>query len=771
MDKNLYDSALDYHRSLKPGKLTIQPTKPMANQRDLALAYSPGVAAPCEEIAKNPLKAAEYTGRANMVAVISNGTAVLGLGNIGPLASKPVMEGKAVLFKKFSGIDVFDIEIDENDPDKLVDIIASLEPTFGAINLEDIKAPECFEVERQLKERMNIPVFHDDQHGTAIIVAAAVTNGLKVVNKKIEDIKVVASGGGAAALACLDLLITMGLKRENVTVCDGKGVIYKGRDNVDKYKARYARETSARKLGDVVEGVDFFLGLSAGNVLSEEMIMKFAKNPLIFALANPYPEINPLVAKKARPDAIVATGRSDFPNQVNNVLCFPFIFRGALDCGATCINDEMKVACVKAIADLAEAEATDIVANAYESEDLKFGPNYLIPKPLDPRLMIHIAPAVVKAAQDSGVATRPVGDIEAYKQHLSQYIYRSSMAMQPVFTAAKAHQKRIAYADGEDKRVLRAAQIVLDERLGMPILIGRRRVVESRIEQLGLRMRLGKEVDLVDPEDDPRFASYWQTYHNKMARNGVSPDFAKTIVRTNTSVIAALMVTLGDADCMLCGAVGRYRHHLEIIRDMIGLKHGITSPASVSIMSMNKGIFFFADGYVNKDPNAMELAEITLLAAEQMRQFALEPKIALLSHSNFGTSDTPTTCKMREAVEIIHKCAPDLEVDGEMHGDAALIEAIRKDNFPNSRLKGQANMLVMPNIDAANIAINLVKTLADAQPIGPILLGFEASAHILTTSATVRAIVNMTAVASVDAQRHEDYKGGSMLPFTTKVCG
>ncbi len=772
MDKNLYNSALEYHRSPRKGKLQIQATKPMANQRDLSLAYSPGVAAPCEEISKNPADVFEYTNRGNMVAVISNGTAVLGLGNIGPLASKPVMEGKAVLFKKFSGIDVFDIEVNENDPDKLVDIIASLEPTFGAINLEDIKAPECFEVERQLKERMKIPVFHDDQHGTAIIVAAAVRNGLEVVGKKIQDIKVVASGGGAASLACLDLLITMGLKRKNVTVCDAKGVIYKGREKVDKYKGRYAQDTSARKLGDVVEGVDLFLGLSAGNVLTEEMIKKFAKKPLILALANPYPEIDPNLAKKVRPDAIVATGRSDFPNQVNNVLCFPFIFRGALDCGATCINDEMKVACVEAISALAKAEATDIVAKAYAAEDLKFGPDYIIPKPLDPRLMMNIAPAVAKAAQDSGVAMRPIEDMAAYRQRLSQYIYRSSVAMEPIFVKAKEKKKRIAYADGEDKRVLRAAQIVLDEGLGQPILIGRRRVIEARIEHLGLRMRLGKELDLVDPEDDPRFTQYWQTYHDKMARRGVSPDFAKTVVRTNNSVIAALMVTLGDADCMLCGAVGRYRHHLETIQDIIALKEGVTSAASVSIMSMNKGIFFFADGYVNLDPNAMELAEITLLAAEQVRQFGLEPKIALLAHSNFGTSATPTSLKMREAVEIIQRCAPDLEVDGEMHGDAALIEAIRKDNFPNSKLKGQANMLVMPNIDTANISINLVKTLADAQPIGPILLGFASSAHILTTAATVRGIVNMTAFASVDATRHVEQGDdkSKMLPFATRAC-
>jgi malate dehydrogenase (oxaloacetate-decarboxylating)(NADP+) len=738
----------------------------MANQRDLSLAYSPGVAAPCEEIAKNPDDVFEYTNRGNMVAVISNGTAVLGLGNIGPLASKPVMEGKAVLFKKFSGIDVFDIEIAENDPDKLVDIIASLEPTFGAINLEDIKAPECFEVERQLCARMKIPVFHDDQHGTAIIVAAAVKNGLEVVGKKIQDIKVVASGGGAASLACLDLLITMGLKRENVTISDAKGVVYEGRENVDPYKAKYAQKTKARKLADICPGADLFLGLSAGNVLTKEMVMTFAPKPLIFALANPYPEIDPVIAQTARPDAIVATGRSDYPNQVNNVLCFPFIFRGALDCGATTINNEMKVACVKAIADLAKAEATDIVANAYAAEELKFGPNYLIPKPLDPRLILHIAPAVAEAAAKSGVAKRPIEDLAAYRQSLSKYVYQSSVAMEPIFNKAREKQKRIAYADGEDKRILRAAQIVLDEGLAKPILIGRKRVVQSRIEHLGLRMKLGHDVLLVDPEDDPRFAHYWQAYHEITGRLGVSPDFAKAVVRTNTSVIAALMVTLGDADCMLCGAVGRYRHHLESIQDIIGLREGVTTAASVSVMAMNKGIYFFADGYVNKDPTAQQVAETTLLAAEQVRQFGIEPKVALLAHSNFGTSITPTSSKMREAVEMLHRCSPDLEVDGEMHADAALVESIRLDILPNSRLKGKANLLVMPNIDTAHIAINMIKVLGDGQPIGPILLGSNYATHIMTAAITVRGIVNMSAFAAVDAERHATKNKKSAEPFS-----
>ncbi len=771
MDKSLFDSALDYHKNPKPGKLEIKATKPMGNQRDLSLAYSPGVAAPCEEIDQDPMKAYDYTAKGNMVAVITNGTAVLGLGDIGPLASKPVMEGKAVLFKKFSGIDAFDIEVDEKDPDKFIEIVASLEPTFGAINLEDIKAPECFEIERQLEEKMGIPVFHDDQHGTAIIVAAAIRNGLEIVGKNIKDVKLVASGGGAASLACLDLLCEMGMQKKNIIVVDGKGVIYEGRENVDQYKAAYANKTEGRKLGDVVAGADIFLGLSVGDVLTQDMVKQFAKDPLIMALANPYPEIDPNLAKEVRPDAIVATGRSDFPNQVNNVLCFPFIFRGALDCGATCINPQMKVACVEAIAALAKAETSDIVAKAYGADELSFGPDYLIPKPMDPRLMMHIAPAVAKAAQETGVAKRPIKDLAAYKKKLSSYIYRSSVAMEPIFDKAKQTVKRIAYADGEDKRILRAAQITVDEGLAKPILIGRRRVVEARIEKLGLRIQLDKDVDLVDPEDDPRYTQYWQTYHDRMSRRGVSPDFAKTIVRTNTTVIAALMVILGDADCMLCGAVGRYRHHLDIIQNVIGLKSYVQSPASVSIMSTNKGIYFFGDGYVNQNPDAKELAEITLLTAEQVKQFGMDPKIALLAHSNFGTSKTETSEKMAEAAKILHKCAPDLMVDGEMHGDAALVEAIRNDNYPNSKLKGSANTLIMPNIDAANIAINLVKTLGEAQPVGPILLGFEKSAHILTTAATVRGIVNMTAFACVDAVRHEAEEQGTVIPGAVMKCG
>jgi malate dehydrogenase (oxaloacetate-decarboxylating)(NADP+) len=755
MDKDFYESALDFHRYPRPGKLTIRPTKPLGNQRDLSLAYSPGVAAPCEEIVKNPLMAADYTNRANMVAVVTNGTAVLGLGNIGPLASKPVMEGKAVLFKKFAGIDVFDIEIQEQDPDKLVDIIASLEPTFGAINLEDIKAPECFMVEQKLKERMGIPVFHDDQHGTAIIVGATILNALELVNKKISEVKIATSGGGAAAIACLDILVRLGARQENITIADANGVVYEGRGKMDAQKARYAQKTDARTLGDIVPNADIFLGLSVGNVLKEEMVAAMAPNPIILALANPYPEIDPNLAKQVRPDAIVATGRSDFPNQVNNVLCFPFIFRGALDVGATTINDAMKIACVKAIAALTKAETSDIVAKAYSSQDLHFGPEYIIPKPFDPRLMLHIAPAVAKAAMESGVATRPIKDLKAYTQHLEQYIYRSSLAMRPIFIKASESQKRIAYAEGEDERVLRAAQIVIDEHLGYPLLIGRRRVVEARLKKLGLRLKIDQDFELIDPEEDPRFHTYWQAYHDLMGRTGVSPDFAKTIVRTNTTVIAALMVYLGDADCMLCGAVGRYRYHLQAIKDVIGLAPKVTAPASLSLMTMNHGQYFFADGYVNRNPSTQELVEITLLAAEQIRQFGMEPKIALISHSNFGSSHTPQSDKMREAVRILHKLAPELEVEGEMHADTALSAAIRHQVLPTSKLTGEANLLIMPDIDAANIAINLVKILADAQPVGPMLLGFNQSAHILTTTTTVRGIINMSAVAAVDAERHK----------------
>lgn len=770
LDRNLYKSALEYHTFPKPGKLAIVATKPLGNQRDLSLAYSPGVAAACEEIAKDQNNSVLMTARGNLVAVITNGTAVLGLGKIGPYAAKPVMEGKAVLFKKFSGIDVFDLEINETDPDRLVDIIASLEPTFGGINLEDIKSPECFEIERKLSARLKIPVFHDDQHGTAIIVAATVLNGLELVKKDISQVKLVCSGAGAAGLACLGLLEKIGLQRKNILVADMEGVVYKGRQTrMDPYKTVYAQETTARTLDEALDQADVFLGLSVGNILKPESLMKMARDPLVLALANPTPEIDPQLAKKTRSDAIVATGRSDFPNQVNNVLCFPFIFRGALDVGATCINDEMKVACVRAIADLAKAELSDIVASAYETEEIRFGPDYIIPTPFDPRLIIQIAPAVAKAAMDSGVATRPLADIEAYKESLNQYVYRSSLAMKPIFAKAKNDPKRIVYADGEEERILRVAQIALDEGIAKPIIIGRKRVVEVRIDRLGLRMRMGIDFELVDPEDDPRFPRYWQAFYKLMARKGVTPSSAKTIMHTDTTVIAAMMVHLGDADCMLCGPVGPYHHHLKIIKGVIGLKAGVTSPASLNLMILNKGLFFFADGYVNQNPNAQELVEITLLAAEQVRQFGIQPKIALLSSSNFGTFDKPSSLKMREALSMIRELVPELEVDGEMHADAAVDPGIRNRSFPDSILKGQANLLIMPDIDSANIGLNLVKSLGDAQPVGPILLGFGASAHILSSSVTVRGAVNMTAFAVVDAQRHSQMEGDA-LTFARKSC-
>lgn len=759
MDKSFYESALDYHRAPTAGKLSITATKPLNTQLDLALAYSPGVAAACMEIEKDPAQAASLTSRGNLVAVITNGTAVLGLGNIGPLAGKPVMEGKAVLFKKFAGIDVFDIEINETDPDKLVEIIASLEPTFGGINLEDIKAPECFDIERRLSARLKIPVFHDDQHGTAIIVAAAVLNGLELVGKKIQDVKVVTSGAGAAAIACLTLLEQLGLKRSQITVCDQEGVVYKGRKaRMDPFKETFARDTSERTLADAIKGADVFLGLSAGNVLTAEMIAQMAAKPLILALANPTPEIDPVLARKTRPDAIIATGRSDFPNQVNNVLCFPYIFRGALDVGASTINDAMKIACVKAIADLAKAEASDVVANAYQGEEMCFGPEYIIPKPFDPRLMIHIAPAVAQAAMDSGIASRPLADLEAYRLQLGQYIYRSGLAMRPVFAKAKADPKRIAYAEGEEERILRAVQSVVDEKLAHPILIGRPAVIKSRIQKLGLRLNFDKDVTVVDPENDSRFTQYWQAFHQLMNRKGVSPEFAKSLVRTNTCVIGALMVHLGDADGVICGPVGRYRNHLEVIENVIGLRDGVTKPASLTMMTMAMGQYFIGDGYVNQDPSAKELSEFTLMAAQQIERFGIVPKIALLSHSNFGTLDNEWSQKMREATTLVRLMAPHLEIDGEMHADAALDQEIRERICPNSTLKGQANLLIMPNIEAAHVSINLIKSLSDAQPVGPMLLGMRASAHIMNAAATSRGIVNMTAVAVVDAQEHQAQK-------------
>lgn len=753
--------ALRYHQHPKPGKLEVVATKPLGTQRDLALAYSPGVAAACEEIVEDPQKASLYTARSNLVAVISNGSAVLGLGNIGPLASKPVMEGKAVLFKQFANIDVFDIEVNQPDAEKLVDVIASLEPTFGAINLEDIKAPECFYVEEELRKRLNIPVFHDDQHGTAIIVGAAVLNGLHLVGKKLEDVKVAASGAGAASIACLKLLESLGIKRHNIFVTDAKGVLYTDRGHMDAFKAPYAQPTEARVLADIVKGADIFLGLSVGNLLSEEMLRSMAKDPLILALANPTPEVDPHFAHKIRPDAIVATGRSDFPNQVNNVLCFPFIFRGALDVGATCINEEMKLACVRALANLSRAELSDIVARAYEGEEMRFGRSYIIPKPFDPRLMIELAPAVAEAAIQTGVATRPLTNLAAYRQELSQYVFRSGLAMRPVFERAQQAPKRVVFAEGEDERVLRAVQIIVDENLAKPILIGRPRVVDMRLERCGLRLKPGVDFELVDPESDSRYTAYWQTYHALMERKGVTPDFAKTMVRTNTTVIAALMVHRGEADALLCGPVGRYRHHLENIRSLIGLRKGVCVPASLSVMVLDKGVFFLTDGYVNPNPSSQEIANLALLAAEQVLQFGFEPKAALLSHSSFGSNDSESSFKMREAVAYLHQHHPDLEVEGEMHADDALEEKLRQRLFPNSRLKGQANLLIMPCMDTANIGFSLLKSLAGGQPIGPILLGFEHPAHIITPSVTVRGIINMTAVAVVDAQQKEKANAGT----------
>lgn len=746
-------AALAYHQEPRPGKIAVTPIKQLTNQYDLSLAYSPGVAYACEEIVADPMSATRLTARGNLVAVVTNGTAVLGLGNIGPLAGKPVMEGKGVLFKKFSGIDVFDIEIDENDPDKLIDIIAALEPTFGGINLEDIKAPECFYIEQKLRERMNIPVFHDDQHGTAIITGAAVLNGLKVIGKKIEDVQLVCSGAGAAAIACLNLLVSLGVRRENVMVCDSKGVIHTGRDNLDASKAAYARETECRTLADAMKGADIFLGLSFGGVLKPEMVATMADQPLILALANPHPEILPEDAKAVRPDAIIATGRSDYPNQVNNVLCFPFIFRGALDVGATTVNEEMKLATVRAIADLAQAEQSEVVSAAYGEEGGGFGPEYLIPKPFDPRLILTIAPAVAKAAIDSGVATRPIEDFDAYRQSLMQYVYHSGLLMKPVYSQAKADPKRVIFCEGEEERVLRAVQVVVDEGLAKPILIGRPAVVDMRIEKAGLRIRAGRDFELVNPESDPRYREFWMHYYDLMKRQGVSADYAKREVMRRTTLIGAISVMRGEADGMICGTYGAYGKHLRHVENVIGKQAGAGTLAAMNVLVLPNSTLFVCDTYVNYDPTAEQIAEMTILAAEEIRRFGLEPKAALLSHSNFGTDDTPTAIKMRRAREILLDRAPDLEVDGEMHGDAALSEEIRKQTMPDSSLSGRANLLVMPDLDSANIAYNLLKVAAgDGMTIGPILLGGAKPAHVLTPTATVRRIVNMTALTVVEAQ-------------------
>ena len=765
MDDSLRNSALDYHRFPTPGKISVTPTKALLNQRDLALAYTPGVAAACEAIVADPAEARNLTSRGNLVAVITNGTAVLGLGAIGPLAAKPVMEGKAVLFKKFAGIDVFDIEINERDPDKLVDIIASLEPTFGGINLEDIKAPECFIVERKLRERCRIPVFHDDQHGTAITVSAAFINGLKVIGKDIAKIKLVVSGAGAAALTCLNLLCKLGLVKENIIVTDIEGVVYKGRKVLmDPDKEQFAVETEARTLAEVIAGADVFLGLSAGKVLTPEMVKTMTERPLILALANPEPEILPELARQANPNVVMATGRSDYPNQVNNVLCFPFVFRGALDVGATTINTAMEMAAVHAIAALAQAEQSDVVAMAYGEKIMSFGPEYLIPRPFDPRLIAQVAPAVAKAAMDSGVATRPIADLDAYRDSLQQFVYHSGMIMKPLFAAAKQGPlRRIVYAEGEDERVLRAVQVIVDEKLAFPVLVGRPSVIERRIERFGLRIKPGVEFDLINPEWDERYRAYWQEYLGLTERKGVSQEYAKIEMRRRLTLIGAMCVRRGEADGMICGTFGTHQTHLHYIDQVIGRRQGVHNYYAMNVLLLPRRTVFICDTYVNFDPTAEQLAEMTVLAAEEIRRFGITPKVALLSHSSFGSANTPTALKMRAALALIEKIAPDLEVEGEMHGDAALSSQVRRGAFPNSRLKGDANLLIMPTLDAANIAFNLLKTAAgDGITVGPILLGAAKAVHIVTSTATVRRLVNMTALAVVDAGAA---RGNLLLPF------
>ena len=756
MDSQFRDAALQYHRTSPSGKISVNPTKPMITQRDLALAYSPGVAAACEEIVKDPNEARSLTARGNLVAVISNGTAVLGLGAIGPLASKPVMEGKGILFKKFAGIDVFDLEINETDPDKLVDIITALEPTFGGINLEDIKAPECFYIEQKLRERMQIPVFHDDQHGTAIIVGAALLNGLKIVGKDIEKVKLVVSGAGAAALACLDMLLSLGVQKKNIVVTDIKGVVYQGRtEEMDDNKARFATETEARSLSEVIKGADVFLGLSAGGVLKPEMVKEMGDKPLIFALANPTPEILPDIAKEIRPDAILATGRSDYPNQVNNALCFPYIFRGALDAGASTINEEMKLAAVRAIAELAEAEQSDEVAEVYGEENLEFGAEHLIPKPFDPRLIMRIAPAVAQAAMDSGVAQRPITDMAAYREQLEGFVYHSNMLMKPVFDAARQSPKRLVYAEGEDQRVLHAVQTVVDEGIAHPILVGRPAVIEQRIKRLGLRIRPNEHFVLVNPESDPRYREYWSEYHKLMQRKGVTPERAKRDMRRHNTLIAAMLVRMGAADAMLCGTASLPHRHLRYIDEVIGRCPDANVYAAMNILILPKHTLFICDTHVNIDPTAEQIAEMTLLAVEEVRRFGLTPKVALLSHSNFGSHNNASATKMNKARELLEAQAPELEMDGEMHGDTALSESLRMEIFPEAHLKGAANLLIMPNLDAANIAYNLLKvTAGDGITIGSLLLGVNKSVHILTETATVRRLINMSALAVAGVKTH-----------------
>jgi len=780
MDKNnaplsaaeaaLRDAALDYHRAPTRGKISVTPTKALSNQRDLSLAYSPGVAYPCLDIERDPSLAAEYTSRGNLVGVITNGTAVLGLGDIGPLAAKPVMEGKGCLFKKFAGIDVFDIELAERDPDKLIAIIAAMEPTLGGVNLEDIKAPECFYIERELSKRMNIPVFHDDQHGTAIISSAALLNGLELVGKDIGSVKVAVSGAGAAAIACLDVMVGLGVRREHVFVCDSRGVIHSEREDakagkLDESKQRYCQVTAARTLADVCVGADVFLGCSAAGVLSAEMVKTMGTQPIILALANPEPEIRPELAKAVRPDCIVATGRSDYPNQVNNVLCFPYIFRGALDCGASKITEGMKLACVREIAALAKAETSDEVAAAYAGQELAFGPDYLIPKPFDARLILRIAPAVAAAAAADGVATRPIADLDAYRQSLERFVYQTGMFMRPVFAAAKAMSAtglaaRVIYAEGEDERVLRAVQVALDEGLCRPTLIGRPAVLASRIQRAGLRLKLGEDVAVIDPEDDPRFRQYWEAYYARMKRNGFTPEMAKSAVRRSNTAIGALAIELGDADAMICGLVGRFDRHLEQVSDLIGLRAGVRQFAAMNALMLEKMTLFIADTFVNDDPDAETLADIAAMAAEEVSRFGLPPKLAFVSHSMFGSSTRPSAVKMRRAHELFSARHPQVECDGEMHGDAALSESVRQAFLPDSKLKGAANLLVLPTLDAANILFNVLKISASqGVTVGPILLGAARPVHILTPSATVRRIINMTALAASDAREARVARG------------
>lgn len=754
------ENALFFHQYPQPGKLEIQATKPLGNQRDLALAYSPGVAAPCLEIAKNPDSAADYTARANLVAVVSNGSAVLGLGNIGPLASKPVMEGKAVLFKKFAGIDVFDIEIEAKDVPSMVQVTKALEPTFGGINLEDIKSPECFEVEEQLRKQMKIPVFHDDQHGTAIIVAAAILNGLELAGKKLENAQIVTSGAGAAALACLNLLVSMGAKHENIIVTDIDGVVYKGRDiECDKWKAVFERDTPHRTLSEAIKGADVFLGLSAAGVLKPEYLEAMAEKPLIMALANPKPEIMPDLARKARPDAMICTGRSDFPNQVNNVLCFPYIFRGALDVGATAINEEMKMAAVRAIAQLAREEPSDVAARAYSGETPTFGPEYLIPSPFDQRLILRIAPAVAEAAEKSGVATRPIVDKAAYLDRLNRFVFRSGLAMKPIFAAAEAAPtQRIIYAEGEDERVLRAAQIVIEDKIGEPILVGRPEVITARLERFGLRIRPEKDFELINPQSDPRYREYVDELLNIAGRSGVTPDLARTLVRTNSTTISAIALKRGDADAMICGLEGRFERHLRSVRGIVGVREDVTDFSALSILISQRGLTFYTDTYVSIDPSADELAEMTVLAAEEIRRFGVEPKAAMLSHSNFGSRESQSAAKMNQATKILKQLAPEIMADGEMHADSALDPDLRDRVYPHSTIDGEANLLVFPNLDAANITLNAVKTMTDALHVGPILLGCAQPAHVLTTSVTSRGVVNMSAIAAVEAAQQAKNK-------------